>query len=97
MDAVLEALASGGSSEDLQKCSELRTILAAHNARRLREELVAWRRDEEKRQSEAQLEEAVAAVELGKAELERSEELRRTKMISQGEFDVLTMNFRCAE
>ena len=65
--------------------------------RRLREELVAWRRDEEKRQAEAQLDEAMAAVELGKTELERAEELRRTKMISEGEFDVLVMNARCAE
>ena len=66
-------------------------------ARRLGEELVAWKRDEEKRQAEAQLEEAIAAVELGEAELKRSEELRRMKTISQGEFDVLVMNARCAE
>ena len=66
-------------------------------AKRLSEELVAWKRDEEKRQVEAQLEEAVAAVKLGEAELQRSEELRSMQMISQGEFDVLVMNAQRAE
>ena len=66
-------------------------------ARRLRAELVAWRRDEERQQAEAQLEEATAAVELGEAELKRSDELRQMRTISQGEFDVLVMNARSAE
>ena len=66
-------------------------------ARRLRDELVAWRRSEEKQQAEAQLEEATAAVALGEAQLKRAEELRRMETISQGEFDVLVMNARCAE
>ena len=65
-------------------------------AQRLREELVAWRRDEEKLQSEAQLDEAAAAVQLGEAELKRSEKLRQMNTISQGEFDVLVMNVQCA-
>ena len=61
-------------------------------AQRLGEELVAWKRDEEKRQAEAQLEEAVAAVELSEAVLERFRNLRDMKTISQGEFDVMVMN-----
>jgi HlyD family secretion protein len=64
--------------------------------RRLREELVAWKRNEEKQQAEAQLEEATATVALDEAQLERAEELRRMETISEGEFDVLVMNARCA-
>ncbi len=65
--------------------------------RRLRDELVAWKRAEEKQQAEAQLEEATATVLLGELQLDRAEELRRTNTISQGELDVLVMKAECAK
>jgi HlyD family secretion protein len=61
-------------------------------ARSLAKELIAWKRDEEKQQSAALLEEAAAGVELCNAVLERSRNLHDTRTISQGEFDVMMMN-----